>query len=236
MTIFTKKSLTPPKRICLRLREARECAKIPLETVAKKTRTSSRYLLALEECRFHDLPFSHAYQKHLIKAYMRAIGIHPEPYLLQFEHEELWRKKKEVAKPRRPKPFTRFMSLPLFLRAASALGIALLCMGYLGLQVKRIIEPPRLLVYAPQQGDILSSGILTVLGKTEPEVQVTINGTPVTQNKGGEFTTTLELPSGVNTLTIAAKKKHGKTTTLVRNVIVREERQFSFTGKKAREL
>lgn len=233
MLPFTKKELSPPKRICLRLREARKAACISAEEVAEKTRMSMRVIAALEECRFHDLPFSSLYQKHLIQSYARAIGMNPEAFLNQFEQDELWRKKSRQPLATRPKSLTRFMSVPLLLRAGVTVAAALLCLGYLGFQVQRILKPPSLMVYTPVQGDILRSSTLVVAGKTDPEVQVTLNGAPVSQNNSGEFSATLDLPTGVNTLVIAAKKKHGKITTDVRHVIVREETQFSFTSPDA---
>lgn len=233
--VFTRKELEQPKRICLCLREARERSGVPLETVAKKTRMSARYLLALEECRWGDLPFSRAYQKHLIKAYAQAIGADSTPYISQFEDEELWHEKKRAPAPVVPKHFSRFLSLPLVLRAISTGALSLLLVGYLGFQVKRIVDPPTLLIYSPADGDIVRTGTLAVSGKTEREVKVTLNGAPVSQNERGEFTAMLDLETGVNTLVFSAKKKHGKTTTHVRNVIVREQSQFSFTDAASRE-
>jgi len=52
-------------------------------------------------------------------------------------------------------------------------------------------------------------------------VTVSVNGKDVGTNEKGVFEAQIDLSVGVNTLTIEAKKKHGKTTQEVRHVVLK---------------
>ncbi|MCX6779887.1 MAG: hypothetical protein NT034_01765 [Candidatus Magasanikbacteria bacterium] len=48
------------------------------------------------------------------------------------------------------------------------------------------------------------------------------NGQEIKVDENGQFNTTILLADGVNTLTLSTTKKHGKTTTLVRHIVVND--------------
>lgn len=228
MSLFTKKSIAAPKRVCLCLKEARDRKNTTLEEMGKRLRIDTKYIEALETCRFSELPFSPMYQKHLIRAYMAVLGIDASSMVEQFSREEL--SSHSHGTVLLPNSMPRTHNLPMMLRFGAIAFVVLACFSYLGLQVHRILEPPTLLVFSPEQGHITDQSVLSVTGQTDPEVQVSINGTNVLQNEQGKFSATLDLPTGVNTLMISARKKHGKTTTETRHIIVRQgNNQFSRT-------
>lgn len=82
--------------------------------------------------------------------------------------------------------------------------------------------PPTLTVTNPSEGLITNKPSLVVSGKTDDAtskpVSVTINGTAVSVNTDGTFSKEITLASGVNTITVIATDKAGKTTTVTRKV------------------
>ena len=84
------------------------------------------------------------------------------------------------------------------------------------------------MVYSPQNGYITNANPLVVRGETEPEVYISINGEEIVHYEAGQFETSIYLAPGVNTITISATKKHGKTTTETRHVILKESDKFSY--------
>ena len=82
--------------------------------------------------------------------------------------------------------------------------------------------PPTLSVTAPTDGLITNKSTVTVTGKTDnatsKPVTVTVNGTAVTVGTDGAFSKDVSLANGSNTITIIAKDKAGKTTTVTRTV------------------
>ena len=229
MSMFVKKEIEESKRICIRLKEAREAAGISLDSLSKKKRNNTQYLRALEECRFDDLPVSPLYQKNFIKTYLTALGIHPDPFIHQYLREEI--PSADQTRHTHPAPPVRsmyFHNLPQLIRSTVTAMIVLSLIGYLGLQVKHIVEPPTLTVHSPTDGMITENRSLVIQGETEKEVSVFINGKEIVNKNNGQFEEQLDLGVGVNTIIISAKKKYGKTKTETRHVTVRTPSQFSF--------
>ena len=84
--------------------------------------------------------------------------------------------------------------------------------------------PPTLQITAPSNGLITNKKTVTVSGKTDDvsskPVTVTVSGVTVTVGTDGTFTKDVTLVEGANTITIVAKDKAGKTTTVTRKVTV----------------
>lgn len=219
--IFKKKKLTPPKRVCLRLKEEREKIEMSLDDLAKKTKIDKKYLKALEECRFKDLPEAAVYQKNFVKKYIEALGIESSPFLSQYESEE--KVLKNIKHPRKCLKMSPLSNLPSVIRFVFSFVIILGFLTYLVFQIRNIVEPPQLFVYSPQDGFITTEMLVVVQGKTEEEVMVYINGKEIGTSNEGNFEEMIDLGSGVNTFIIVAKKKHGKNTEVVRHVVQRSE-------------
>ena len=142
-SLFTKKELAPPTRVCFRLKSLRQEKKISLEEMEQKTRISKKYLQALEECRFRDVPFAGVYQKNFVKSYVEALGVDPEPLLRQYLIEETIKEdKKPNVEHEKEIRRSRWYVLPSFLRFGLILIPTLILIGYLGWQVRRIVTPP----------------------------------------------------------------------------------------------
>lgn len=223
-----KKLKNPPKRVCLRLRELRLQKNVLLEEIAEKTKIDKKYLLALEECRFEDMPKAKVYQKNIIHRYVEALSIESEPFLQQYLIEESIKEKKKH--PHRALKISSLCNLPLFLRSTFIMMIVLLLLGYFGWQIKNIITPPPLVIYSPQDGFIAKNNQLLVIGETDKEVIVTINGKIIGNSENGQFKEIINLSPGVNTIMISAQKKHGKITTEIRHVVFKNPPPFSFNN------
>lgn len=225
--VFNKKQLTPTKRVCLRLKELRQKKDVSLEVLSKKTKLSKKYLKALEECRFDDLPPATIYKKNFVKCYVKALGINPEPFLKQYIEEEVVEDKKDEPLKKEIKN-SPLLYLPAVFKFTAIISIIFLAVGYLGLQVKQILEPPELAIYSPKDGFITENNFITIQGQTEKEALITINGQEIINNEKGEFKENINLNPGINNIVISAQKKHGKKTTETRHVILKENPQLSF--------
>lgn len=217
---FTKKDLTPSERVCFRLRALREEKNIGLDELEKKTMIGKKYLQALEECRFRDIPYPAIYQKNFVKKYAEALGLEPEPFTRQYLIEESVKEKKR--EPNKDIAKSRWCFLPTVLRFGALFLLALIFISYLGWQVKRIVEPPRLVIYSPVEGMITEEQKIFVQGETEKESVASLNGKEIKVSENGQFKEEVSLSAGVNTLEIVVKKKHGKTTTEARHVVYKE--------------
>lgn len=224
---FCKKLDTPPQRVCFRLQELRSQKGVTLEELSEKTKIDKKHLQALEKCEFQDLPKATIYQKNIVRRYVEALGVKPEPFISQYLLEET--KKNKIKHPHTAIKNNFWCNLPSFLRLGFISLIVLLLFSYLGWQVKNIVEPPKLDIISPQEGFITNNSQLLIVGETQKEIGVTVNGREIKNNENGQFKELINLSPGVNTITIIAKKKHGKTSTVVRHAVYKQSEQLTST-------
>lgn len=226
MPNFTKKNLQGSVRVCWRLRSIREARGFTIESLANYTKINKSYLLALEECRFEDIPFSPLYLKNFVKKYVSALGEDPEPFVSQFCIEELDTIHTSTPLPKNSS-WLFFTAWPSVVRN-SFIGLAgLSVVFYLGLQVKHTIAPPTLSLIGPDNGFIAYDSTIKLQGSSEPATSIMINGQAIKSDEQGNFSEAIALAPGVNTIVVEAKKKHGKTTQTTRHIIYRESEHFS---------
>ncbi len=223
---FQKKQLSNAKRVCVRLKEAREAAGFSIDEITEKTKIRPDYIRALEACDFDKLPKGNIYQKQIIKAYTKAIGIDSSSFLFQFITEESEQKEKKSIIPTKPH-HSYFHDIPSVIRYASLILICFVTVGYLSLQIHKIVQPPSLTLHSPQNGLVTYENGIEVYGDTGKEVFVSINGKNIPNDGSGKFKEKINLSNGVNTIVVSANRKHGKSTTVTRHVILKEDNQLS---------
>jgi len=214
---FKKKCLVPTTRVCVRLKALREEKHISLSELELRTKINKAYLQAIEECRFSDLPQSALYKKNFVKKYVQALGEDTRCFVAQFVNEELTYDVPVVAATDLKK--YHFSNIPNILRFSLFSVVVASLLLFLGFHVKNVLTPPSLVVLAPENGFISNSNFVDVNGKTDPEIQITINNEAVKNDENGNFNQSINLLPGINTFVIEAKNKHGKTTEEIRNVI-----------------
>lgn len=219
-TFFCKRKIKKNQdRICLRLQALRKSKKISLLEMAKTTKINKDFLLALEECRFDDLPRETIYKKNILKKYLKALSVDPESFLEQFYKEEVSESKKKNEKIKKK----YLHSFPIFLRYGLIFLFLASFLLYLVFQIKEIVEPPKLIIYSPAEGFVTTEKNILLKGETNPEVQVLVNGLLIPVNERGVFDEKIDLKTGINTFVIEANKKHGKKVELNRHVILKED-------------
>lgn len=221
MSIFCYKKIDTATRLGDQLRQQRLEADLTLEQVESKTHIPRKYLEAIESNHYHELPKAKAHRLAYIKEFATAVGLSPTICTSQLECEEGF----DETTPTHPYRAIRlfpFASISIFIRNAALFGAVGLFAFYLVWQVKGILEPPMLTIYSPEEGFVFSNPEATIMGETKPEVQITVNGQNVMVNNEGKFETVLDLSTGLNTITVLATKKHGKTTTVVRHLVVKQ--------------
>lgn len=226
---FQKKQLNNAKRVCVRLKEAREAAGFSIEEITKKTNIRPDYIIALEACDFDKLPKGIIYKKQIIKAYSKTIGIDCSSYIFQFCTEESKQKEDKQIIPTRQKK-SYFQDIPSILRYVSLVAVCFITVGYLTMQIQKIVKPPSLVLHSPQNGLVTYESALEVTGNTSKEVFVSINGKHIPNNGSGKFSEKIDLSNGVNTIVVSANRKHGKSTTITRHVILKDDNQLSLNN------
>lgn len=220
MAVFCLKNLEPLTRVGERLKKAREQQNLSLEYIFDKTRIPLKYLEAIESARFQELPQAKAHRLAYVREYAEILHLNPASVLYQFSQESDLNNYTTVH-PKRSLRLWPFNSLSNIFRQVAVGALLLGFVGYLVWQVRGVLQPPKLYVYTPADGFISNKLGALVQGETEKEVRLMVNGKEAMLNNQGKFELPIDLSNGVNTITISAIKKHGKTTTITRHVIVR---------------
>ncbi|MSU75178.1 MAG: hypothetical protein EXS55_01545 [Candidatus Magasanikbacteria bacterium] len=220
MSVFCYKNLPPAVRLGERLRQRREDQGLTIESASLKTRLPQKFLTAMESGAFYDLPKAKAYRLAYIKEYAEVLGLDRDGIVRQMIKEAGLEDAPQIHPTIGPRYFP-FASLMGAARTICGIGGIVLLAGYLAWQVAGIVQPPHLLVFSPDEGTIVNDRSIIIQGTATGAARLTVNEQNIMVNEQGIFITNLDLTPGVNTITISASKKYGKTTTIVRHIVVR---------------
>jgi len=227
MSVFCYKNLDTARHLGAELKEAREKKQFSLEEIERLSFIPLKYLRALEAGDFLLLPKGRAH----LKAYLRKLC---EIYNLDFE-TIIYKFHCEDGFKHSTDQFTKknYLLIHNFLwaRNLSLASFLLFFIGYLGFQIHGITTPPKLIIYTPIEGQVSARTEISIQGITDKECHLEANGQEIKVDENGQFNTTILLSDGVNTLTLSTTKKHGKTTTLVRHVVVNNRNTQKVTIK-----
>lgn len=216
MSRFKHKKISKGQTLGDKLKKARVEKELSLRDIELATRIPAKYIEVLENGAYKELP-GDIYAKAWIKLYADILELPVRELLDDFKIEKnISEKVNKVSvnvKPRKNFVFSNIVWPKVFKFLSIVLVIAAL-LGYLGWSVKNIISPPEVIIYQPDNNFRTSESSVSVVGKTEPEVQLSINGELVLLDEEGNFNQTVNLVTGLNNLLISAKKKHSKTNEL----------------------
>lgn len=210
------------ENISEQLRAARKTKNLKLADIAKKLNISRKYLEALEKGEYGKLPPG-VYGKNFLREYVVFLGLDYGELAKIFTAENQIKQhggrqelfSKQVVKGR------YFMAAPKIIKSAVIIAAASVCFIYLGYRLEKIVSPPNLSIYNPMENLITEKNSLQVVGKTEKEAQIIINGELVLSNTAGDFNKTINLKNGINIITVTASNKYGRDNTIVKQVLVK---------------
>lgn len=202
------------------IKKNRQKKNISLEEASLKTGIKVKYLKAIEESSYRDLPRG-AYAKIFFKKYIDFLDIRHKNIVSDFvkEHDRSQNFEKNIFFNKLVS-WKSFISLPRMLRNFLIFLVVVICLFYLFFYLKNIFAPPFLEVYNINDRQIINSPTILVEGKTDPESEISINGESVLSNANGEFSEKIYLKSGINFINISAKKKYSRQNLIIKQILV----------------
>ena len=121
-----------------------------------------------------------------------------------------------------PKPDVsdKFVWSPRLTFFVGASVVVLTIIVYLSVQYFSFISPPSLSVSAPNENETISIKVIEVVGVTDPDATIEVNGQSALVDQDGNFIEEIEVAEGLDKITIKAVSRSGKETVVERNVIV----------------
>lgn len=201
------------------LKEARLGKGYTLKQVEVSTKIREKFLEAIE-CDDYSLLPSVSYAKGFVKNYSEFLGLDSNRVLAFFRRQSKDAPKSSLLPPQPLRTNLTFFQLTptrfILLLVGGIVGVFFL---YFLLQYRAIQFPPPVSIESPKENMTVSDSRIDILGTTDADATIVINGVSVLVRGDGKFFDQVSLQPGSNTITIIATSRFGKTSTLTRTLI-----------------
>lgn len=199
-----------------KLRKFRAEYHVTLPDVAKYTGIRKEYLEYLEAGAYEKLP-ADVYLRGFLRSYAHCLGVDPKSLVRLYERERSIAKnlgkepENTVSAPRRRRiSFASFVVTPTIMIGVLATLLVLGISGYLYREFRLFVSEPFLIVTEPANGQEVRGDETVVVGKTDRDAKLSLNGQPIFVNEAGEFRERLRLQRGMNSAEIKVVNRFGK--------------------------
>lgn len=201
------------------LKEARLGKGYTLKHVEVSTKIREKFLEAIERDDYTLLP-SISYAKGFVKNYSEFLKLDSSRVLAFFRRQSKDVPKSSLLPPQPLRTNVTFFQLTptrfiLFL-VGGIIGVFFL---YFFVQYRAIQSPPFLSIESPKENISTNESRIDMLGTTDSDATIVINGVSVLVRGDGKFFDQVSLQPGNNTITIVSTSRFGKTSTLTRTVM-----------------
>jgi cytoskeletal protein RodZ len=202
------------------LQEARLAQHLELTQVAEVTKIRPQFLSLLEADNFQKLPNA-TVARGFISNYSQMLGLRPKQVLAIFRRDFVENDLGQIMPRGMVEPVAKeSLWTPKSTIIAIVVCIVIVFIGYISYQYWLLIGPPTLTLTYPTSDLTTSKNTVEVVGSTDPEATISVNGQLVVLEKGGQFYVRLPLSPGLNHVTVLAKNKSGKASTIIRKVFL----------------
>ena len=226
---FSERKIRSLQTLSERLQAARKLRGLSLADVASETGVQERYLQAIEENRFDELPAA-VYSRGFVTRYAEEMNLPSEEIMAMYDHERgidtHLRHARGERSPAETRPIqakkTKFFFSPKMIRIGIAVVAVSALVVYLIVQFRALSAAPTLVVTDPEGDVTVDASSYTVVGTVEQGSRVLLNGSEVRVSANGTFEEEVPLEPGQNSLRFVATNAVEKTTVLERMIIVPE--------------
>lgn len=186
--------------------------RMSLAEVSKATRIQVKYLESLENGAYEKLP-ADVYVRGFLRSYARYLNVDEQALVRLYERER--HIKENLGQDPTTPPAHAFAPLSFVITSRTLIGglIFLLVAGsflYLYREFRSFAAEPQLLIFEPQSGVSVETEEVVVRGKTDKGAQVTLNSQEVFVDTDGQFSDTLIIRPGMNTIVVRTRNRFEK--------------------------
>ncbi|MBU2082268.1 helix-turn-helix domain-containing protein [Patescibacteria group bacterium] len=200
------------------LKEKRQSKNLSLEKLSDITKIQMFSLEALENGQFEKLPPS-VYRMGIFKRLAKILDIDEKEIMEMYNNEtqvvETSADYNNIAKPK--KENFRFVLTPKKSIAIFSAILLVSLFAYLWYQFDFLVGPPNLAINL-KEDLITQEGTITLKGKTDSRVDLTINGENIYVSPNGDFSKDVSLADGINVIEVKVINSFGKTTKIIRQI------------------
>lgn len=231
---FTIKKVGGAETVGDIFQEKRRRNVLTLEDAAKKLKIQIKYLRALEQGNYKDLP-ADVYIRGFIRSYAEYLDLDIDAMLELYKTESniinnIDKKNKDKNEEKEFKS-SRVIITPRIAKIAAAILVIAGIFFYLWYQISGLSAAPRLTVSEPMTDKTISEDSMVIIGQTKAGADVAINGQSVYVDEEGNFKESVALQEGLNNLRIVASNKLDKENVIERKVMVEKEEETQIAAK-----
>jgi hypothetical protein len=211
--------------------ELRELRGYTRETLGKITGIHPSMIRTFEEERVEDL-VDPAYGERHVRALVQALEGHV-PYFVKKYQVLLTTRGVGMEKPVLLQPRVRRRDLFVTSRVVGVIGVGLIIVtmgAYITWQALGLSVTPSLTLISPMDGARVVEPRVQIIGKTDPTAFVLVNGEQAIVEPSGDFHLTLDIPRGLVTIRVEARRRYGASAILERHIVY--ERTESVTSSQ----
>ena len=218
------------------LKKAREEKSLSHKEIFQVIKIHPRFLKALEEGDW-SIFSGGVHAKGFLKNYAEYLGLGIDEVLAFFRREyDEEKNNKKIRSATKPLSAPRLVVTPGLVLAAATAVFVTLFFSYIIYQYRSFAGAPILILDQPRTDLTVSDPLLNVVGRTDPDAAIFLNGQEISTGERGTFSAHITLAEGVNTLNFIAKNKLGKENKVSRTVVVRPEPPSAKGGSEAAEV
>ena len=226
-----KKNIKSPSHTKDRLKETRIKQGVSLKEAAECIGVSVKYLERIEAGDYKNLP-ADVYVCGFLKKYAEFLELPVQ------EIADFYQKEKRIfynihgADNAEKKYFnngffSKIYVTPKIISFFAIVIAAIFIISYFIYEVGFLVSPPKLIMENLVQDMEIFEQKFNVIGRTDYDSFVKINGQNITVDENGYFNKEINLSDGVNVLEIKAVNRLGKATNLIRRLVYTENKEIN---------
>ncbi len=219
---FIKKSIGTEQSFGIDIKELRELRGWTQQQLATISGIPEYIIDALESEKFSllDDPF---YSERHVRTLVKALDGRA-PFIVGKYRAALLRDGYDIKNGAKNYSFTHKIKRSEFFTPTKYLSFLLIIplfflLGYYVYNEAKIFrESPPLIIFSPQNNEVINGPRIIVQGKTDPSASIVVNGISAVVEEDGTFALNMDIPRGLTRLDISAKRRYGLEEKLTRYI------------------
>lgn len=196
------------------IKDARLKKRFSKEEVENQTKIKKQFIDCIEKEKWDELPDYPTVQG-FVRSIARTLDL-KEDKVMAFLRRDY--PPKDISINPKPDIGDKFVWSPKTTFFFGISIITLIVLGYLGIQYKKFISPPKLELIKPVENQIVENMSLEISGQTTPDAIILANNQPILVDTDGNFFAELAISGTTEEIEVKAISRSGKETTIHRKI------------------
>ena len=208
---FSLRKIKTPLTLGVRFKRARKRMKVEVVDAEISTKIRSKYLLALENDDWLNLP-ADAYTKGFVVRYAKFLMLDTKAVTKQYQRERqaYAKSSSNLIVPKKSAKDTKLIVTPKLMIPVIATLFVVSIFAYIVFQVYGFAAAPELMLSYPGSSVVVEEEVIEVRGVTDTNASLYVNNQKIQVSSDGKFIIDYKLTKGINIIEVRAENKAEK--------------------------